>query len=106
MSLSRFSVSLVALVATTCIGLVSAAIPTSVNGASYNKPSAGPSTAWFAGATSLPARKIASAAAAATKVPSDATYILGAGETETATIHSDWAGFSKVRASNYLMTFF
>lgn len=94
MSLSHFSARLVVLAAT--VGLATAAIPTSVNGDSYNKPSAGPSTAWFAGATSLPVSKIASAAAAATKVPSDATYILSEGETKKATIHSDWAGLSKV----------
>jgi hypothetical protein len=71
MSPSRLPISLVALVVT--ISLVSAS-PSSIDGASYNKPSAGPSTAWFAGATSLPATQIASAAAAATKVPSDAMY--------------------------------
>jgi chitosanase len=87
----QFSVHIVALAAT--VGLASA---TTINGASYNKPSAGPSTVWFAGATSLPATKIASAAAAATKVPSDASYILEAGGTAKATIKSDWASFSKV----------
>jgi chitosanase len=94
MSLSRLSVPLIVL--TALVGFTSAAIPTSVKGASYNKPSAGPSTAWFAGATSLPAAKIASAAAKATKVPADATYILQAGGSAKATIKSDWAGFSKV----------
>jgi hypothetical protein len=90
----QFSVHFIALAAT--IGLASAS-PSSVNGASYNNPTRGPSTAWFAGATSLPATQIASAAAAATKVPADATYILQAGGTAKATIHSDWSDFSKVR---------
>jgi chitosanase len=94
MSLSRCSIRVIAL--TTIIGLVSAAIPTKIDGASYNNPSAGPSTAWFAGATSLPASKIASVAAKATKVPSDAAYILESGGSAKATIHSDWASFSKV----------
>lgn len=88
------SVSLLVLAAAT--KLASAATPSSVNGASYNKPSAGPSTTWFAGATGLPAAQIASAAAQATKVPADATYILQAGGSAKATIKSDWAGFSKV----------
>lgn len=76
-----------------------------IDGASYNKPSARPSTAWFAETTSLSAIQIASAAAAATKVPSDATYFFGKGETETATIHIDWAGLSQVFAVilNYSM---
>jgi chitosanase len=94
MSFSRLSVSLVALAS--ILGVATASIPTSVDGAKYNEPSAGPSTAWFAGATSLPASKIASAAAKATKVPSDATYILEAGGSAKATIHSDWASLSKV----------
>ena len=88
----QFSVHLIALAAT--VGLASG---TTINGASYNSPSAGPSTAWFAGATSLPATQIASAAAAATKVPADASYILEAGGTAKATIKSDWANLSKVR---------
>jgi chitosanase len=103
MSLSQPFARLVSLA--TIIGLACAAIPTHIDGSSYNKPSAGPSKAWFAGATSLPASKIASAAAKATKVPSDATYILEAGKSPKATIHSDWAGFSKVCAiaSNNIM---
>ena len=99
MSPNQFSVSLVTLTTLlgfACAAVPRAAIPTSVNGASYNKASAGPSTTWFAGATSLPAAKIASAAAKATKVPSDATYILQAGGSAKATIHSDWSGLSKV----------
>jgi chitosanase len=88
----QFSAHLVAV--TAIIGLASAS---SIDGSSYNNPTAGPPTAWFAGATSLPATQIASAAAAATKVPADASYILEAGGTAKATIHSDWAGFSKVR---------
>lgn len=72
------------------------ATPTSVNGADYNHPSAGPSSAWFAGATSLPASQIVSAAAQASEVPADATYILGEGESQTATIYSDWSSFSSV----------
>ncbi|KIN03526.1 glycoside hydrolase family 75 protein [Oidiodendron maius Zn] len=98
MSPNQLSVSLVTLTTLlgfACAAVPRAAIPTSVNGASYNKASAGPSTTWFAGATSLPAAKIASAAAKATKVPSDATYILEAGGTAKATIHSDWSGLSK-----------
>jgi chitosanase len=87
----QYSAHLVAAVAT--LGLVSA---TTIDGSKYNNPTAGPTAAWFAGATSLPATQIASAAAAATKVPSDATYILEAGGSAKATIHSDWSGFSKV----------
>lgn len=94
MQLNELFVSAFALA--TVVGVASAAIPTSVNGASYNKPSAGPSTTWFAGEPSLPVSKIASAAAKATKVPSSATYILQAGGSAKATIHSDWAGLSKV----------
>jgi hypothetical protein len=88
-----------------CLGGDYSPSPSSIDGASYNKPSARPSTAWFAETTSLSAIQIASAAAAATKVPSDATYFLGKGETETATIHIDWAGLSQVFAVilNYSM---
>jgi hypothetical protein len=99
--IGHLTISVVALAMIT--GLVNAgpvaprdATPTSVNGADYNHPSAGPSSAWFAGATSLPASQIVSAAAQASEVPADATYILGEGESETATIYSDWSSFSSV----------
>ncbi|OAQ69235.1 fungal chitosanase [Pochonia chlamydosporia 170] len=72
-----------------------AAIPTKVNGADYNKPNAGPPAAWFSGDSSLPVSKVAAAAAKASKVPKDASYVLSEGSSKKATIHSDWAGFSK-----------
>lgn len=87
----------------TIAGLTSAAvsgrasIPTKVNGADYNKPNAGPPAAWFSGDSSLPVSKVVAAAAKASKVPKDATYILSEGSSKKATIHSDWAGFSKVK---------
>lgn len=89
--------------ATTVLGLASAAgpvraaIPTNVNGPQYNKPNAGPPGEWFAGASSLPASKIAAAVAKTSKVPKDASYILSNDNKKKATIHSDWADFSKVR---------
>lgn len=73
-----------------------AAIPTKVNGVDYNKPNAGPPAAWFSGDSSLPVSKVAAAAAKASKVPKDASYVLSEGSSKKATIHSDWAGFSKV----------
>jgi hypothetical protein len=98
----RFSSHIVALAMIT--GLANAgpvvaardATPTSINGADYNHPSSGPPASWFAAATSLPASQIASAAAQASDVPADATYILGQGESQTATIYSDWSSFSSV----------
>lgn len=79
-------------------GPVRDAIPTNVDGAKYNKPNAGPPGAWFSGASSLPASSIAAAAAKMTKTPKDATYILSNSNPKKATIHSDWAKFSKVSA--------
>jgi chitosanase len=90
----RFSIREAALVAT--IGLASAT-PSSIHGASFNDPNAGPPASLFAAAPTLPVARIVSAAAAATKVPEAATFVLGGGRSEKATIHSDWAGFSKVR---------
>ena len=77
-------------------GLVRDTIPTNVDGSKYNKPTAGPPAAWFAGASSLPASKIAAAAAKMTKTPKDASYVLSDSNHQKATIHSDWASFSKV----------
>ncbi|CEJ91919.1 hypothetical protein VHEMI07602 [[Torrubiella] hemipterigena] len=76
-------------------GLIRDSIPTNVDGAKYNKPNAGPPGAWFSGASSLPASRIAAAAAKMTKTPKDATYILSDGNSKKATIHSDWANLSK-----------
>lgn len=83
-------------------GLASAAgpirdtIPTNVDGSKYNKPTGGPPAAWFSGDSSLPVSKIVSAVAKMSKVPKDASYVLGNDNSKKATIHSDWAGFSKV----------
>lgn len=69
----------------------------SVNGADYDSPSAGPPASYFAAATSLPVAALSSAAAKASKVPSDATYAVNYdSDSPTATIHSDWAAFSSV----------
>jgi chitosanase len=95
----RFSIRIAALAAT--IGLASAT-PSKVHGASFNNPTAGPPASLFAAAPTLPVAQIASAAAAATKVPEAATYVLGESSSEKATIHSDWARFSKVRWNIYL----
>ncbi|KAJ2980746.1 hypothetical protein NQ176_g2450 [Zarea fungicola] len=42
-----------------------------------------------------PPSKIVSAVAKMSKVPKDASYVLGNDNSKKATIHSDWAGFSK-----------
>lgn len=101
-----FTRSVVCLAA--AIGLTGAAgpvrdsIPTNVDGSKYNKPSGGPPAAWFSGDSSLPASKIASAVTKMTKTPKDATYVLGNDNPKKATIHSDWANFSKVYIRSFL----
>lgn len=77
-------------------GLIRDTIPTSVDGSQYNSPTAGPPSSWFAGDPSLPISEIVSAAASMTKVPKDASYVLGNDNSKKATIYSDWATFSKV----------
>lgn len=89
--------------ATAALGMVNARsvfprdTPSSVNGGDYDDPNNGPPSDWFAGDSSIPASQIASAAQQCSQVPDDATYILGEGESDTATIYSDWSGFSSVR---------
>lgn len=73
------------------------AIPTNVDGSQYNSATAGPPSAWFAGDSSLPVSKILAAVACMTTAQQDATYSRGTKMSKNATIHSDWANFSKVR---------
>lgn len=77
-------------------GPVRSSIPTNVDGSKYNKPDGGPPGDWFAGDASLPIAKIVEAAKSMTKTPKDASYILSDDNHTKATIHSDWASFSKV----------
>lgn len=77
-------------------GLIRDTIPTSIDGSKYNSPTAGPPGTWFAGDPSLPISEIVSAAASMTKVPKDASYVLGNDNSKKATIYSDWSTFSKV----------
>lgn len=79
---------------------VSSASASQFDAASYNNPTAGPPTAWFSGANTVPVTQIASAAAAATQIPADASYILQNDGQAMATIKSDWSGLSKVHLLN------
>lgn len=96
MRTASIAVMATGLVVANAAGLIRDSIPTNVDGAKYNKPNAGPPGAWFSGASSLPASRIAAAAAKMTKTPKDATYILSDGNSKKATIHSDWANLPKV----------
>lgn len=90
----RFESRLLALGASAA--LVAADSPSKFHAASYNNPTAGPPTAWFSGANTVPVTQIASAAAAATQVPDHATYIMQNDGSAKATIKSDWAKLDKV----------
>lgn len=82
--------------AATAAGPVRSSIPTYIDGNQYNKPYGGPPGEWFAGDSSLPIDRIASAVRELQQASGDSTYIISNDNYQTATIHSDWAYIGKV----------
>ena len=69
----------------------------SVNGASYNKPSAGPPASFFAANPTIPVTALRAAAAKASVIPKGATFPVNFdSDSPKATIHSDWVNFANV----------
>lgn len=93
--MASYLLSVAALAVTLMSGIVSSQ---SVNGATYNKPSAGPPASFFAATSTVNVQALKTAAAQASKVPKSAAYPVSDGG-PTATIHNDWVNFATVRSS-------
>ncbi|KAJ5959369.1 uncharacterized protein N7479_006519 [Penicillium vulpinum] len=67
-----------------------------VDGASFNKPTAGPPASYFAAGSSIPVAALKSAAAKASTAAKDATYLNNNDSgAKKSTIYSDWSKFSE-----------